>query len=173
MRLYACEQDLSHDHPIRRCRSRRVGRRAILSDRRYCREVSANALWPRREFLRPEDLANFSLAFPAGPVLLVKFHETQSGLDCIFLRREFEDRITADKLFGLGEGAVGGGDFATGKADARTHRGGGKPAALNHCAGFYRVFGELADGVHEFLGRSAAALDRFYEHHESHGESVR
>src|SRR5260221_86559 len=76
---------------------------------RYAKEVLLPRL-PRklvnvlREVLRPEDLANFRLAFPSWPMLFMKLHEVLCSLDRFFLRLQLELRIAANHLFGFGVG---------------------------------------------------------------------
>src|SRR5256885_3807021 len=54
-------------------------------------------------------LADFGFAFPAGPVLFVKLHEADRGVDGLFLGLQLKLRVAADHLFGFGERAVGPG----------------------------------------------------------------
>src|SRR5882724_11034514 len=62
------------------------------------------------EVFRPEDLTNFGLAFPAGPVFLMKFHEARRPFDRFFFRLQLKDGITANDFLGLGERPVDRGD---------------------------------------------------------------
>src|SRR5713226_2080242 len=55
------------------------------------------------EVFRPEDLANFGLALPVGPMYLVKFHEALRPFYRFFFRLQLKDRIPADDFLGLGE----------------------------------------------------------------------
>src|SRR5712664_3816775 len=60
-----------------------------------------------REIFRPEDLANFGLALPAGPVFLVKFHEARRRFERLFFRLQLKNGKSADDFLGLGERPVG------------------------------------------------------------------
>src|SRR5438309_5062179 len=122
----------------------------------------------RRKVFRPEDLANFGLALPARPVFPVKFHEAQRSFDRLFFRLQLKDRIPADDFLGLGERPVDRGYLPSREADARAHRSGGQSAAFDHGPGFDRLFAQLPNGVHKFLGRMAEVLGVFDQHHESH-----
>src|SRR6266567_3216442 len=117
---------------------------------------------------RPVHLANLGLAFPARPVFLVKFHEAQRSLDRLFLRFQVKDCDTANDFLGFGEGPVGRGYLPPRNPDACASRSWGQPAACDHRAGFDRLFAELRNRVHEFLGRSARVLGVLDQHHESH-----
>src|SRR6266481_2652129 len=120
------------------------------------------------EVLRPEDLANFGLALPAGPVFLVKFHEARRSFNRFFFRLQLKDRIPADDFLGLGERPVDRGDLPSRKADARARRRRRKPAAVAYRAGLDRLFTQLRHRLHKFLGWSALVLSRLDQHHESH-----
>ena len=58
------------------------------------------------EIFRTEDLANFGLAFPSGPVPPVHFHETRGAFDGLLSRIQLKDRKAADDFFGFAERAV-------------------------------------------------------------------
>src|SRR5712691_3390530 len=131
---------------------------------RYAREL----LCFGTEVFRPVHLANLGLAFPARPVFLVKFHEAQRSLDRLFLRFQVKDCDTANDFLGFGEGPVGRGYLPSRNPDACASRSWGQPAACDHRAGFDRLFAELRNRVHEFLGRSARVLGVLDQHHESH-----
>src|SRR6266852_5222101 len=60
-----------------------------------------------REIFRPEDLANFGLALPAGPVFLVKFHEARRRFERLVFRLQLKNGKSADDFLGLGERPVG------------------------------------------------------------------
>src|SRR5260370_39428387 len=55
---------------------------------------------------RTEDLANFGLAFPSGPELLVYFHEMQRAFDGLLFRIQLKDGEAANDFFGFAERAV-------------------------------------------------------------------
>src|SRR6266446_1325165 len=120
------------------------------------------------EILRIEHLANLSLAFPSRPVLLVKFHEELRALDRLFFRLQVKLRIPADNLLGLRERPVNDGDLPSLKPDAGALSSGTEPPAADHRTGFDRLFAELANGLHQFLGRKAPFLGGLNNHHESH-----
>src|SRR5712671_6722222 len=56
-----------------------------------------------RVVFRAEHLADFGFAFPAGPVLFVKFHEADRGFDGFLLCLELKLGIAADDFLGFGE----------------------------------------------------------------------
>src|SRR4029079_17021929 len=62
---------------------------------------------------------DLGLALPAGPVLLVQFHEAQRGLDRLCLRLDFVNREAADDLLGFGERAVDHGELSVRETNAR------------------------------------------------------
>src|SRR5262245_52225548 len=63
-------------------------------------------------FTRPRDLTDFSFAFPTRQMLAMQFHEAGGAVDHGILRRHIENRIAANYLFRLGEGAVHHRDLA-------------------------------------------------------------
>src|SRR5882724_4453191 len=125
-------------------------------------------LWFANEVFRPVHLANLSFAFPSRPVLLVKFHEELRAFDRLFFRLQVKLRIPADNLLGLREWPVNDGDLPSLKPDAGALSSGTEPPAADHRAGFDRLFAELANGLHQFLGRKAPFLGGLNNHHESH-----
>src|SRR5260370_8197783 len=66
-------------------------RRLLLPSHRNARAL----LCFGSEVFRPEDLANFGLALPAGPVFLVKFHEARRPFNRFFLRLQLKDPLPA------------------------------------------------------------------------------
>src|SRR4029078_5085150 len=80
------------------------------------------------------DLAHFALAFPAGHMDLVQFHETLGPFAHLRLRGAFEDGITADHLLGLGEWAVGERDFAACKPRPHAARRRQQADSMHHSA---------------------------------------
>src|SRR6266436_7038431 len=121
------------------------------------------------EVFGPEHLANLRLAFPAGPVFFVKFHELHRAFDGILFGFQLELRVASDNLLGLCERTIGDRDFSIGKTDAGSERGGTESAAADHAAGLVGLFAELVNGLHQLLGRMAEALGGFNNHHEFHG----
>src|SRR6516225_7893017 len=75
---------------------------------------------------RPEDLANLGLAFPAWPLLFVKFHEIHRRFDCLLPRFELKNCKSADNFLGLRERPIDRGQFSPRKANTRAHRGRGE-----------------------------------------------
>jgi hypothetical protein len=76
-----------------------------------------------RHVVRAKHLANFGLAFPSGPMMLVKLHELHRALDGFFFRGQLEYCVAANDLLGFAERAVDDADLALGKLDARALRG--------------------------------------------------
>ena len=85
-------------------------------------------LWFGRKVFRIVDLANFGLALPARPILLVKLHEPHRPFDRLFLRFQLEHREPADDFLGLGKGFVAGGYLSSRKPDTRALRSWRQPA---------------------------------------------
>src|SRR5437016_3449999 len=121
-----------------------------------------------REIFGPPHLADFGFAFPAGPVLFVKFHEADRRVDGLLLCLELKLGIATDDFLGFGERPVGHGHLSSRKPDAGAQRGWPESAASNHVAGFGRVFAELRHGIHQRLGWGAGPLGGLDYHHESH-----
>src|SRR5579862_5023609 len=115
-----------------------------------------------------ENLTNFGLALPAGPVFLVKLHETLGALNCLFLRFQFKNREPSDDFLGLGERPVDRVYLSARKPDARTLCNRRKAAACYQIAGFLRLFTKLRHRVQEFFGRRSLNFTVLDQHHESH-----
>src|SRR6266567_4665402 len=154
----------TQSHHLQSARASLRARRLHVRGHRYARGL----LCFGTGVFRPVHLANLGLAFPARPVFLVKFHEAQRSLDRLFLRFQVKDCDTANDFLGFGEGPVGRGYLPPRNPDACASRSWGQPAACDHRAGFDRLFAELRNRVHEFLGRSARVLGVLDQHHESH-----
>src|SRR5882762_2883027 len=142
-------------------------RRLLLRGHPYARALLCIGV----EVLRREDLANFGLTLPAGPVFLVKFHEVRRRFDRLFFRLQLKDRISADDFLGLGERPVGPSQLPSRNPHARAHRRRGEPAGCDHRSSFVRLFAELCNGVHEFFGRNALVLSGLDQHHKSHRDT--
>src|SRR5262245_3857407 len=63
-------------------------------------------------FTRPRDLTDFGFAFPPRQMLAMQLHEAGGAVDHCLLRRHVKNRIAANHLFRLGEGAVHHRDLA-------------------------------------------------------------
>src|SRR3984893_12160544 len=113
-------------------------------------------------------LANLSYTLPSRPVLSMEFHEGHRSFDRLFFRLQFKHRVPAENLLSLGEGPIGHSNLSPRQLDARAPRSGCETAAVDHLAGFRRLFGELCHGVHQPLWRRTRILGGLDYHHESH-----
>src|SRR5277367_4890248 len=80
------------------------------------------------EVLHSEYLADLCLALPSRPVFQMKFHKAHCPFDRLLLRFQFELRIAADHLLGLGERPIDHGQLTARDPDAGALRSWGKPS---------------------------------------------
>ena len=101
-------------------------------------------------------------------MLLVQLHERLRVGNGGFTRRRLEHRVPADDFLGLGEWAVGHGQFLAGDAETDALGAAGQPAGLHQRAVLERRLDQLAHRGDQSLRRRHAELGALDNRQESH-----
>src|SRR5580704_8804704 len=120
------------------------------------------------EGFRPQHLADFGLALPSRPILLVQLHKAPGTFDRFFLRFQFKHCESAHHFLRLGVRPVDRSHLSSSKPHPCALRYRHQPPARDHRSGFGRVFAQLRHRCQEFRRRRPGIFTVFYQHQESH-----